>query len=140
MVKKVIYVLGWSMGLLFATFPDLFKGELDFHMSEMMMKDVCEVYMFPLLMALSLFVVDVWYVFEQERSQRSQEPTYVIGVIAMIGAFLFGLLYTVSSQPCPIIGFIVSWIALTIMKFIKTSKCDEKGKELVFVGRVVNDN
>ena len=140
MVKMIIYVLGWSLGLLFATFPDLFKGELDFYMSEMLMKDVCDVYMFPLLMALSLFVVDVWYIFEQERSKPSQESTYIIGVIAMISVFLFGLLYTVSSSYCPILGFIVSWTALTIMKFLKTSKCDEKGRDFVFEGCIVTEN
>lgn len=128
MIKKTIYVLGWSLGLLFATFPDLFKGEMDFQMLNMIMKDVRETFLFPLIMSLSLFVADVCYVFEQEKSESRNTPKYIVEVLILICTFLFGMIYTISSNTCPYIGFIVAWAALTIMKFLKTTKCIKSSK------------
>lgn len=123
MVKKIIYVIGWSLGLLFATFPNFFQGEMNFQMSDLPMKDIYKPYLFPLIMALSLFVSDVCYVFEQEKSANCSTPKYITEVLVLICVFLLGLTYSISSSNNSCIGFIVAWIALTIMKFLKTTKC-----------------
>ena len=123
MVKKIIYIIGWSLGLLFATFPNLFQGEMNFQMSDLPMKDIYKPYLFPLIMALSLFVSDVCYVFEQEKSANCSTPKYITEVLILICVFLLGLTYSISSSNNSCIGFIVAWIALTIMKFLKTTKC-----------------
>lgn len=123
MVKKIIYVIGWSLGLLFATFPNFFQGEMNFQMSDLPMKDIYKPYLFPLIMALSLFVSDVCYVFEQEKSANCSTPKYITEVLILICVFLLGLTYSISSSSNSCIGFIVAWIALTIMKFLKTTKC-----------------
>ena len=128
MVKKIIYVIGWSLGLLFATFPNFFQGEMNFQMSDLPMKDIYKPYLFPLIMALSLFVSDVCYVFEQEKSVNCSTPKYITEVLILICVFLFGLTYSISSSDNSCIGFIVAWIALTIMKFLKTTKCVKNDK------------
>lgn len=139
MIKKTIYVIGWSLGLLFATFPKLFKGEMDFKMSELPMKDISEIYLFPLIMALSLFMADVCYVFEQEKNESCATPKCITEILVLICIFLFGLTYSVSSTTYPCIGFIVAWTALTIMKFLKTTKCIKSNK-LAIEGCVITED
>ncbi|MBR4854252.1 MAG: hypothetical protein IKU88_05945 [Alistipes sp.] len=128
MIKKIIYVIGWSLGLLFATFPNLFEGNMNFEMSDLPMKDIYKPYLFPLIMALSLFVSDVCYVFEQEKSTNCSTPKYITEVLMLICVFLVGLTYSISSNDNSYIGFIVAWTALTIMKFLKTNKCVKNNK------------
>lgn len=128
MIKKTIYVIGWSLGLLFATFPDFFQGNMNFELSDLPMKDIYKPYLFPLIMALSLFVSDVCYVFEQEKSANCNTPKHITEILVLICVFLFGLTYSISSNDNSCIGFIVAWIALTIMKFLKTSKCVKNDK------------
>ena len=128
MIRKTIYVIGWSLGLLFATFPNLFQGEMVFQMSELPMKDIYKPYLFPLIMALSLFVSDVCYVFEQEKAANCNTPKYITEVLILITVFLLGLTYSISSNDNSYIGFFVAWIALTIMKFLKTTKCIKNNK------------
>ena len=121
MVKKFIYVIGWSLGLLFASFPDMFKGKMNFNMSDLSMGEVNENYLYPLFMALSLFVADVCYVFEQEKAEGGGK--HITGVLILVCVFLFGAIYSTSSNTCPCVGFIIAWIALNIMKLLKTNKC-----------------
>lgn len=128
MIKKTIYVFGWSLGLLFATFPNIFQGKMNFQMSELLIKDIYKPYLFPLIMALALFVSDVCYVFEQEKSTKCNRPTYITEVLVLICVFLLGLTYSISGSNNSYIGFIVAWIALTIMKFLKTTKCVRNDK------------
>ena len=139
MVKKTIYVIGWSLGLLFVTFPDLFQGEMDFKMSDLPMKDIYKTYLFPLLMALSLFVADICYVFEQEQSEGNNAPKYITSVLMLMCVFLLGLTYSISNNVCPCAGFIVAWLALTIMKFLKTTKCIKVNK-LITAGSVIRED
>ena len=128
MIKKTIYLIGWSLGLLFATFPDFFQGKMNFQMSELPMKEIYKPYLFPMIMALSLFVSDVCYVFEQEKSTNCNKQTYITEVLLLICVFLLGLTYSISGSNNSCIGFIVAWIALTIMKFLKTTKCVRNNK------------
>lgn len=130
MIKKIIYVIGWSLGLLFATFPNLFEGNMNFEMSDLPMKDIYKPYLFPLIMALSLFVSDVCYVFEQEKSATCSTPKYITEVLMLICVFLLGLTYSISSSDNSYVGFIVAWTALTIMKFLKTIKCVKNDKPI----------
>lgn len=139
MIKKTIYVIGWSLGLLFVTFPKLFKGEMDFKMLDLPMKDISEIYLFPLIMALSLFVADVCYVFEQEKTESCATPKYITEILVLICIFLFGLTYSVSSTTYPCIGFVVAWAALAIMKFLKTTKCIKSNK-LTIEGCVITED
>lgn len=121
MRKKIIYVLFWSGGLLWATFPDLFKGEMDFDFQAMTGVGFFKSYIFPLLMALLLYMFDVIYAFHLENGRGV--PTRVIPVFILTAGFLLCFILSVACE-CTIsaaIFFFLAWACLIGMKFFKTA-------------------
>lgn len=126
MTKKIIYVLAWSLGLLYATFPWVFTSKFQSNFAlypHSSLGAIIDEYLRPLVLALALFISDVCYVFEQEKQQGPNAQKYVVEVLMLVCAFLFGLIYSISCGFHPECGFIFAWIALTMMKFLKTSIC-----------------
>ncbi len=108
-------------------------------MLDLNMRNVNESYLFPLIMALSLFVADVCYVFEQEKIENSNNPKYITEVLMLICIFLFGVAYSIASSTYPCVGFIIAWIALTTMKFLKTTKCTKNNKPAISCSVITED-
>ena len=111
-LKKIVYVTFWSVGLFVATFFTLF-GSFDFDsMAEMTALNLARKYLFPLFLAMALFLIDAQYVMITEERQLSS---------VFLGCFIFFILATVASVLVNHafwgwILFIAAWIALTILK------------------------
>jgi len=123
------------MGLLYATFPHFFDGKMSFDFRNKTLGEACDAYIFPFVMAMVLFLIDVIYGYIKETIDGHY--THVVGVIVFLVLFLLGFVLSVSlenpnlSRWC----FIVSWICLSVMKFLKTDLYDlEKYPQAIRVG------
>ncbi len=126
MLYRIGYIISWSIGLLYATFPHFFDGRMSFDLRNMSLVDACESYIFPFVMAMILFLVDVVYGYIKEMCDG--QYTHVIGVILFLILFLLGFVLSLSVQNPTIacVCFIISWICLSVMKFLKTDLYDVK--------------
>ena len=120
MLYRITYIFSWSLGLLFATFPHLFDGGMTFDYRDMLLSEACDKYIFPFIMAMILFLIDVVYGYVKEIPSR--EYTHVISVIVFLILFLLTFVLSVYvSDPFWACGcFIISWVCLSFMKFLKT--------------------
>lgn len=120
MLYRIGYIISWSLGLLYATFPHYFDGGMSFDLRHMSLSDACDTYIFPIVMAMVLFLIDVVYGYIKEMIDG--QYTHVIGVIICLILFLLGFIFSVSIENPNIAQFcfIISWISLSYMKFLKT--------------------
>lgn len=120
MPYRIGYIISWSLGLLYATFPHLFDGEMSFDLRTMSLIEACDTYIFPFVMAMILFLIDVIYGYLQEMTDGHY--THVIGVIFFLIIFLLGFVFSICVKNPNIarICFIISWLSLSIMKYLKT--------------------
>lgn len=126
MLYRIGYITSWSLGLLYATFPHLFDGGMTFNFSKMSLIQAGEAYIFPLVMAMVLFLVDVIYGYIREMCDG--QYTHVISVLIFLILFLLGFVFsmTFENQNVSFGCFIISWLSLSIMKFLKTDLYDVK--------------
>lgn len=110
--KKIVYVVLWSVGLFVATFFT-FCESFDFAaMDTMTALNLAEDYLFPLFLAMSLFLIDAQYVMITEGRQFSS---------VFLVCFIFFILAAVASVLVDHaiwgwVFFIAAWIALTVLK------------------------
>ena len=119
LIVRIIYVLIWSFGLLYASFPKFFlKGGngISWGFQETMDNVTKTEYIFPYIMAMLLFLIDVIYSFilEKWRGKENRIIETLIGVSAFMFCFIMSLSYG------KWIFFIIGWFCLTIIKFLKT--------------------
>ena len=118
---KTIYVLVWSLALLYASFPDLFKKEgFNWSFQDNLTNDAKPYYIFPYILAMALFLIDAIYAFALEAFQGKQES--IILVLMGVVIFLFCFQMSLSGGEC--IFFLIGWFALTMVKWIKTEPSD----------------
>lgn len=126
MLKKWFYVIEWSAALLVGTVPSIIKGTLKFSLREMPMGEVCDLYMFPVVIALALLMADVLYMSEQEKAKEGRvrnTSVLVLCIIAFLFAFVFSL-WLETSWACWVC-FAIAWISMTVLKFSKTEAIKE---------------
>lgn len=129
---KTIYVLAWSVALLYASFPDLFtRTGFDWSFQDRMTDAVKPKYIFPYILAMALFLIDAIYAFALESYKGKQDN--IIAVLMGVVVFLFCFLLSLGSGQSTF--FFIGWAALTIMKWIKTEPSDY-GKILPVVNAV----
>lgn len=121
MFKKWLYVIGWSAALLVATLPSIFKGELKFSLQDKTMSEVCELYMFPVIMALALLMADVLYTAEQEKVEEGRVHNTSILIICVM-SFLFSFIFSLWIETAWLcwVFFGVTWTSMFFLKFSKT--------------------
>lgn len=142
LIVKIIYVMIWSLGLLYASFPKFFlkgKNGLSWEFQETMDNVTKTEYIFPYIMAMLLFLIDVIYSFilEKWRGKENRIIETLIGVSAFMFCFIMSLSYG------EWIFFIIGWFCLTIIKFLKTDSCthlDTFGTQLDIQVSKVDDN
>lgn len=123
-MRKVGYVIFWSAGLLVATFYTLF-GTFSFAaMSTMPALEMAKQYLFPLFMAMALFLLDATHVMVTEGRQISS--VYSVCFTCFILFTVMSIL--VNNAVWGWIFFSVAWIALTVLKGSMT--VDVRGIEI----------
>lgn len=126
MLYRIGYIISWSIGLLYATFPHFFDGEMSFDYRNLTLGEACDTFIFPFVMAMVLFLVDVIYGYVKEMIDGRY--THVISVITFLVLFLLGFIISISSENpnTARFCFIISWVCLSVMKFLKTDLYDDK--------------
>lgn len=116
---KWIYVIGWSISLLAASFPCILKGKL-LPLVENSIESTMDHYIYPTIMALAVFLVDIIY--SSVKEERAGKPLQVanswILILVFLLAFCFSLFF--NNSLVQVFLFIILWISLTLLKFIKT--------------------
>lgn len=111
-IRKIIYIILWSVGLFVATFYG-FCGSFDFaEMKKMTALKMANDYLFPLFMAMALFLLDAQYVMVTEGRQFTK--AYSACVILFLLATVVSIL--VNNSVLGWVFFIGAWIALTVLK------------------------
>lgn len=120
-----MYIIAWSVGLLFATFPAIFKCAQNFDWSQSTMADAGEKFYFPYIMVMELFLFDAIYTFLSDKSKR--RISVVVKVMVLLSVFLltYALTMFLSSDTAAGVFFFVGWLALTFMKGYTTADCLE---------------
>lgn len=124
MWKKIIYVLVWSVVLFFATFPKFFIGEQFKGWLEQSLLDRCQLFYFPFIMVMTLFLFDTIYSYVLQKS-RCGKIENVIASLIFLSSFMLCFaftLYFTNEDACLKVCFIFGWIFLTIMKAVNTAK------------------
>ena len=111
MISRLIYTVVWSLLLLYASFPGLFSGKLNFSFQETWDESARD-YMVILIMTVVLFIVDA--VYNLIKTKNNYTP-FILG-----GAALFLLCMAFSLSYCGSTFFIAGWVILTLMKFFTT--------------------
>lgn len=126
MLYRIGYIFSWSIGLLYATFPHFFGGEMSFDFRNQTLSDACDAYIFPFVMAMVLFLIDVIYGYIKEMIDGHY--THVVGVIAFLVLFLIGFVLSLSVSDPSVARwcFIISWVCLSFMKLLKTDLYGDK--------------
>lgn len=110
--KRIIYVFLWSAGLFAASFYT-FCGKFNFAaMSDISAMTMAKEYLFPLFMAMALFLLDALH--EMNENNRQITPVYFVCFILFILSTVFSILVN-----RVILGwglFIIAWVSLTILK------------------------
>lgn len=132
MFKKILYIIFWSGGLLWATFPDFLEGKMSFDFNTMGYQCFFKKYLFPLLMALLLFLFDVIYAFYLETPKGGPQQVQPV-MISGAGFILFFILsaYLSGTAYAPVF-FLLAWLCLAIMKYFKTEKRPPATPQQVF--------
>ena len=122
LITDLIYVFIWSAGLLYASFHKVFEGVMNYNVASLTLPEIREQYIFPMVMALLLFLFDAIYSLEVDLEEgRSSHTIYLwICLCAFLIGFLLNIMY--ESECYSYIPFWISWIALTVMKFFSTNK------------------
>ena len=124
MWKKILYVLAWSVGLLFATFPKFFIGEQFENWMEQSLLDKCQLFYFPFIMVMELFIFDTVYNYVLQKSKCGKIENVITSIILLsIFMLCLALSLYLTDQPTYLkVCFIIGWVMLTIMKIVNTAK------------------
>lgn len=109
MGKRLIFTLVWSAMLWYATFPELFSGE----MSMSFMSDCAgmKANSFTYIMTVTMFILDVAYNMFVVNSTLKNVPM----IFSMLFVYLASFAFAIHSESGWL--FVVGWIALAMMKF-----------------------
>ena len=111
-LKKIGYVLLWSGGLFAASFYT-FCGKFNFAaMSDISALTMAKEYLFPLFMAMALFLLDAFH--EINANNRQITPVYFACFLSFLHSTVFSIL--VNSVLFGWGFFIIAWVSLTILK------------------------
>lgn len=119
-IKKCLYCVMWSVGLFVATFYSLFtlEGEA-FNFSGKELLPIAQSHIIPMIMAMTLYLWDVLYNLSMQKTNNDKSMFWILlMIIAFMVAFVFSMLVNYN-----VIGwglFIISWLALTILKYQTT--------------------
>ena len=118
MVKKIIYCTLWSMALFVATFYSIIGQESAFVFDGKLLRDVALSHIFPMIMAMTLYLVDVTYTALLGKSTNNLVIWVLITVIVFMGGFVASILVNNNFWGWSLFG--IAWLSLTVLKFVTT--------------------
>ena len=123
MKTKIVYCVIWSCGLFVATFYGLLKQKDIFEFTEKLFLPVMQNYIFPMILAMALYLLDVLYNVTNDKSNGAIVG-WVLGTIILFMVF-FALSMLVNENWAGWLFFSASWFSLTILKY-KTTDCEKR--------------
>ena len=119
MIKKTIYCLLWSVALFVATFYTLIGQDNAFVFDERLLLEVANSHIFPMMMAMVLYLWDVLYNVSLQKSNNDHLIIWILGtIIVFLGGFVFSLLVNDNFWGWSLFG--IAWLSLTVLKFVTT--------------------
>lgn len=115
---KFIYCSLWSVGLFFATFFGLVAhGNAVFDFTDKQILPVAETLIMPMIMAWGLYLWDVLYTVSKQTGENRKESDFwmLLMIIIFLVCFVFSII--VNQNAIGWILFLVSWVALTVLKY-----------------------
>lgn len=115
---KFIYCSLWSVGLFFATFFGLIAhGNAVFDFTDKKILPVAETLIMPMIMAWVLYLWDVLYAVSKQAGENRKESDFWMLLMIIIFLVCFVLSIIVNQNTIGWILFLVSWVALTVLKY-----------------------
>lgn len=128
MTKKVLYCGMWSVALFVSTFYSLLGKEQRFDFEGKLLLDVAQSHIFPMIMAMTLYLMDVMYAISLRKTNGEGLTMWLLGtIIVFLLSFVFALM--VNSNLWGWMLFIVAWLSLTVLKFVTT----EEGESMPYI-------
>lgn len=119
MIKKTIYCLLWSVALFVATFYTLIGQDNAFVFDKKLLLEVANSHIFPMMMAMVLYLWDVLYNVSLQKSNNDHLIIWILGtIIVFLGGFVFSLLVNDNFWGWSLFG--IAWLSLTVLKFVTT--------------------
>lgn len=119
MIKKTIYCALWSMALFVATFYSIIGQESAFVFDGKLLRDVALSHIFPMIMAMTLFLFDVMYNVSLRKSNNDNVVLWMLGtVIVFMAGFVASILVNDNFWGWSFWG--IAWLSLTVLKFVTT--------------------
>lgn len=117
MIKKLIYCALWSVALFVSTFYSIIGKEFVF--DDKLLLDVAKSHIFPMVMAMTLYLVDIMYSLSIKKSNNDNIILWILGtIIVFMCSFVVSLLVNTNFWGWTL--FIVAWLSLTSLKFVTT--------------------
>lgn len=129
MKERIIYCIAWSVGLLVASFYALLQKEDAFVMSGKPIAEVMGEYGMPMIMAMTLYMMDVAY---SILTVSSISKMLVVKMLILIVFFLICFVFSILVN-CNIGGWILfslAWLMLTLLKFVTTENINVNTYEI----------
>lgn len=119
MIKKTIYCLLWSVALFVATFYTVIGQDNAFVFDKKLLLEVANSHIFPMMMAMVLYLWDVLYNVSLQKSNNDHLIIWILGtIIVFLGGFVFSLLVNDNFWGWSLFG--IAWLSLTVLKFVTT--------------------
>jgi len=118
---KILYIISWAVLLMFSTFPMLLTDEMVFDFRTMSLPEAGRMYYYPMFMVMALFLVDAVYSVHGAFGyvKNGSFATLIVCLIVFFVATAFSML---CGKNMTILCFVISWIALGVMKYIEFEK------------------
>lgn len=111
-----------------STFYSLLGQEQRFDFEGKLLLDVAQSHIFPMIMAMTLYLMDVMYAISLRKTNGEGLTMWLLGtIIVFLLSFVFALM--VNSNLWGWMLFIVAWLSLTVLKFVTT----EEGESMPYI-------
>lgn len=129
MTKKIGYCFCWSVALFVATFYGIICQDSAFLFQGKLLLDVANSHIFPMIMAMLLYLWDVMYNVSLKRDHNGSLILWILGtIILFLGFFVFSLLVNNNFWGWTLFG--AAWLSLTVLKY-KTTEDEQSSPYII---------
>lgn len=119
-VIKIIYVTIWTVVMLYASFSAVFKGRIDSILNCEKSTDLASNYIFPLFIAVALYLIDDIY--NALLLYKQDKPLHSVMILGSLLGFLIGFLFSIYAGTLwiQVPMFFLAWVSLGFLKYYET--------------------